>query len=68
MHLVRNAIDHGIEPRKERLAKAKEAKGTVTLEAKNAGNDVLVMVKDDGRGLDKSKIYKRQKKKVWFLK
>lgn len=68
MHLVRNAIDHGIEPRKERLAKAKEAKGTVTLEAKNAGNDVLVMVKDDGRGLDKSKIYKKAKEKGLVFK
>ena len=66
MHLVRNAIDHGIEPRKERLAKAKEAKGTVTLEAKNAGNDVLVMVKDDGRDLIKAKYTKRQKKRFGF--
>ena len=59
MHLVRNAIDHGIEGFEERGAKGKPQRATITLEAKNAGNDVLVMVKDDGRGLNKEKILKR---------
>jgi len=59
MHLVRNAIDHGIESPEERLAKNKPETGTVTLEAKNAGNDVLVIVKDDGRGLNKNEILKK---------
>jgi len=61
MHLVRNAIDHGIESPEERLAKNKPMTGTVTLEAKNAGNDVLVIVRDDGRGLNKEKILKKAK-------
>ncbi len=56
MHLVRNAIDHGLESTAEREAAGKPAVGTVTLEALNAGNDVVVMVRDDGRGLDRDKI------------
>ncbi|MCX7708975.1 MAG: chemotaxis protein CheA [Clostridia bacterium] len=56
MHLVRNAIDHGIEATEDREALGKAKAGKVTLEAKNAGSDVLVMVRDDGRGLDKERI------------
>lgn len=61
MHLVRNALDHGIEPHEDRLAKGKPKTGTITLEAKNAGSDVLVIVKDDGKGLSKEKILKKAK-------
>jgi len=61
MHLIRNAIDHGIESAEERKAKGKPEKGTVTLEAKNAGGDVLILVKDDGKGLDRNKILQRAK-------
>lgn len=53
MHLIRNAIDHGIESPEERKAKGKPEKGTVVLEAKNAGGDVWIIVRDNGRGLDK---------------
>lgn len=56
MHLVRNAIDHGIEPSEDRAALGKQKAGMVTLEAKNAGSDVLVLVRDDGKGLNKEKI------------
>lgn len=56
MHLVRNSIDHGIETNKERIAKGKTHNGTITLEAKNSGSDVLIIIKDDGRGLSKEKI------------
>ena len=59
MHLVRNAIDHGIESSEERVLSNKPKKGTVTLEAKNVGSDVLVMIKDDGRGLNKNKILQK---------
>ncbi|WMJ87668.1 chemotaxis protein CheA [Anaerocolumna sp. MB42-C2] len=61
MHLVRNALDHGIESMEERKQKGKQGNGTITLEAKNAGSDVLVIVKDNGRGLDKDKILKKAK-------
>ncbi len=59
MHLIRNSIDHGIEEIKEREKLEKPKVGTVILEAKNAGSDVLILIKDDGRGLNKEKILKR---------
>ena len=59
MHLVRNAIDHGIETPVERVNKGKPSAGRIVLEAKNSGSDVLVIVKDDGRGLDREKILSR---------
>ncbi|NLZ38518.1 MAG: chemotaxis protein CheA [Firmicutes bacterium] len=59
MHLIRNAIDHGLETAEEREAQGKPATGSITLEAKNAGSDVLILVKDDGRGLNKDKILER---------
>ena len=61
MHLVRNAIDHGIEPAAERLEIGKQETGTVILEAKNSGSDVVIIVRDDGGGLDKEKILQRAK-------
>lgn len=61
MHLVRNSIDHGIEAPEERTAAGKTKIGTITLEAKNAGSDVLIIVKDDGKGLNKAKILKKAK-------
>ena len=59
MHLVRNAVDHGIESAEEREAKGKNPTGTIVLEAKNAGSDVHIIVKDDGKGLSKEKILKK---------
>lgn len=61
MHLVRNALDHGVEPYEDRIEKGKPRTGTITLEAKNAGSDVLVIVKDDGKGLSKKSILKKAK-------
>lgn len=62
MHLVRNAVDHGIEMPQKREKAGKERTGTITLEAKNAGGDVLVIIKDDGEGLDKEKILEKARK------
>ena len=59
MHLIRNAVDHGIEPEAERLAMGKSEHGNITLEAKNSGGDVLIIVKDDGRGLNREKIIEK---------
>lgn len=59
MHIIRNAIDHGIESETERLAKGKEKAGHIILEAKNVGSDVLIVIKDDGRGLDKARILEK---------
>ena len=61
MHIIRNSIDHGIEMPQDRVAKGKPEKGTVLLEAKNAGGDVLIIIKDDGKGLDRDKIMTKAK-------
>lgn len=69
MHLVRNAIDHGIEETtEERLGNNKPKGGTVTLEAKNAGNDVWIIVKDDGQGLDKDRLLVNAEKRGLLTK
>ncbi len=56
VHLVRNAVYHGIEPRADRIAKGKPAVGTVYLHAAHRGNSVIIEVEDDGAGLDLEKI------------
>ncbi len=52
VHLIRNAIDHGIETPEEREQKGKPRKGKVTLSAFHEGNYIVIEVKDDGRGMD----------------
>ncbi len=52
MHLIRNAVDHGIEPAAERLQQGKAEVATVTLNAYQGGNQIFVEISDDGRGLD----------------
>ncbi|MEW6498418.1 MAG: hybrid sensor histidine kinase/response regulator [Cyanobacteriota bacterium] len=52
IHLLRNAIDHGIEQPEERLSVGKPAEGTVRLEAVHQGGMLLITVSDDGRGID----------------
>ena len=59
MHLIRNAVDHGLESKEERIRAGKPEGGNVVLEAKNAGSDVWIMIKDDGKGLDREKILKK---------
>jgi chemosensory pili system protein ChpA (sensor histidine kinase/response regulator) len=56
VHLVRNAVYHGIEPAADRIAKGKPASGTVYLHAAHRGNSVIIEVEDDGAGLDLAKI------------
>lgn len=68
MHLVRNSVDHGIESVQERLNKGKAKQGTITLEAKNAGSDVLIIVRDDGKGLNKEKILKKARESNLLFK
>jgi two-component system chemotaxis sensor kinase CheA len=58
-HLVRNAIDHGIEPPSLRVARGKNPEGTVTLRAAQNGNQVVIQVADDGAGFNLSKIRAR---------
>jgi len=55
-HLVRNAVDHGIEPPEARLAAGKPARGTVYLNAYHQGAQVVTEVRDDGRGIDVARL------------
>lgn len=59
MHIVRNSADHGIETAETRILQGKSRAGTITLEAKNAGGEVLIIIKDDGKGLSKEGILKK---------
>lgn len=59
MHIVRNSIDHGLESPEDRKAKGKSEIGTITLEAKNEGGDVFIIINDDGKGLDREKVLAR---------
>ena len=59
VHLIRNAVDHGIEGPEGRSAAGKPAQGRITLSARHSGAEVLVSVKEDGRGLDRDRIYAR---------
>jgi len=61
MHLVRNSMDHGIEPTDERIKKGKNPKGTITLTALNTGGEILITVEDDGKGLNPDYILSKAK-------
>jgi len=56
VHLLRNAIDHGLESSQERLKKGKVSKGTVLLRARHEGNNVYIEVEDDGGGIDTNRV------------
>jgi len=59
MHIIRNSLDHGIELPSERLAAGKSEEGHVKLEAYSSGGFVYITITDDGKGLDKVKIYNK---------
>lgn len=59
MHLVRNAVDHGVEAAEERIAAKKPARGTVYLNAYHQGTQVVIEVSDDGQGIDLAQIRKQ---------
>jgi two-component system chemotaxis sensor kinase CheA len=56
MHMVRNSLDHGIEPNDERDLAGKPRKGTIKLSAYHSGGNVHIKIQDDGRGLDPAKL------------
>jgi two-component system chemotaxis sensor kinase CheA len=56
MHMIRNAIDHGIEPGQGRVEVGKPLAGTIALNAFQKGNHVMIEVEDDGRGIDLSRL------------
>ncbi|MDE2396852.1 MAG: chemotaxis protein CheA [Burkholderiales bacterium] len=59
MHLVRNALDHGLEPAAERLASGKPAMGHLTLSAAHEAGSVTIRIRDDGRGIRRDKVLER---------
>ena len=63
MHLVRNALDHGLETPDERTAKGKTARGRLSLQIKKASGSVQFSLADDGRGLDREKIAKKARER-----
>ena len=56
VHMIRNSVDHGIEPPEERKKLGKPEEGTIWLKAYNEGNMIVIEIKDDGRGMDPEKL------------
>jgi two-component system, chemotaxis family, sensor kinase CheA len=63
LHLVRNAVDHGIETPDERAAAGKPREGTLTLSARHRGNQIIVEARDDGAGIDPERLRKKAREK-----
>ncbi len=68
MHILRNAIDHGIEQPQERAKSGKPEQGKIELSAANVGSDVLITIKDDGRGMNREAILKKAEEKGLLAK
>ncbi len=58
VHLLRNSLDHGLEPVVERIAAGKSESGTIHLSAYHSGNHVFIEIEDDGRGIQRDKVLK----------
>lgn len=56
VHLIRNACDHGLETAEERIAAGKSPVGKVRLSASQAGGEVMITIRDDGRGIDRERV------------
>lgn len=63
VHLLRNSIDHGVEPIDDRVAAGKSETGTVWLRAFHSGNHVFIEIEDDGRGINRQKVLQTAIKK-----
>ena len=59
IHILRNAIDHGIEPREQRVAAGKPPRGQLVLRVIRERSSILLEVEDDGRGVDRAKVHAR---------
>lgn len=56
VHLLRNSVDHGVEPQADRIASGKPETGHVWIRAYHSGNHVFIEIEDDGRGIDRTKV------------
>jgi two-component system chemotaxis sensor kinase CheA len=63
IHIIRNAIDHGIEPQDERRVAGKKEKGIVTIKTFPEGNKVMVTIKDDGKGIVAEEVLRKAREK-----
>ena len=63
VHLVRNAIDHGLEMPEERVASGKDETGKIHLNAEHRGGNIVIEIVDDGRGIDPDKILTKAREK-----
>lgn len=59
VHIIRNAVDHGIEPPSERALKGKPEKGMIIIRAFQKGNQIIIEISDDGRGIDIERVKKK---------
>jgi two-component system chemotaxis sensor kinase CheA len=59
MHLVRNSLDHGLEPPQERIAAGKPPAGKLTLSARHETGAILIRIEDDGRGINRERVLQR---------
>ena len=59
MHLVRNSLDHGLEPPRTRIDAGKSARGHLTLIARHEGGSMLIRIEDDGRGINRDRVLQR---------
>jgi two-component system, chemotaxis family, sensor kinase CheA len=66
IHMLRNSIDHGIESNERRAESGKDPRGTVTLSAEDAGEDIIVVIEDDGGGIDQEKVKEKALEKELY--
>ncbi|WP_077210830.1 chemotaxis protein CheA [Bacillus dakarensis] len=66
VHLIRNSIDHGIEPPEKRKAQGKPEEGTILLRAFHSGNHVMIEIQDDGAGINREKVIEKAVKSGLF--
>ncbi len=63
LHIIRNSIDHGIETPEEREKKGKSRRGKITVSARQESNLIIIEIEDDGRGIDRKKVFEKAAKK-----
>lgn len=63
VHLIRNSVDHGVEPPDVRVSNGKEPQGSIRLSAQHEGNNIVIEIEDDGKGMDPEKLKEKAMQK-----
>jgi two-component system chemotaxis sensor kinase CheA len=63
VHMIRNSLDHGLEPNEDRVAAGKPAVGVISLKAYHQGSSIVIELRDDGRGIDPVKVLKKARER-----